>query len=57
MVARAFHPSTPEAEQVDLCDFLDSLVYKVSPGQPGLHRENLSWGDRIGRNRMDKWTG
>jgi hypothetical protein len=27
---------------VDLCEFEVSLVYKASPGQPGLHRETLS---------------
>jgi hypothetical protein len=26
---------------VDLCEFKASLVYKASPGQPGLHRETL----------------
>jgi hypothetical protein len=28
--------------QADLCEFNASLVYKVSPGQPWLHRETLS---------------
>jgi hypothetical protein len=27
---------------VDLCEFKTNLVYKVSPGQPELHRETLS---------------
>ena len=30
MVAHAFIPSTGEAEQVDLCEFEASLVYRVS---------------------------
>ena len=33
MVVHAFNPSTGEAETVDLCEFKDSLVYSVIPGQ------------------------
>jgi hypothetical protein len=29
-------------KQVDHCKFEASLVYRVSPGQPGLHKETLS---------------
>ena len=27
---------------MDLCEFKASLVYRVGPGQPELHRETLS---------------
>ena len=40
MVAHAFNPSTGEAETVDLCEFKDSLVYRVIPGKRST--ENLS---------------
>ena len=33
MVAHAFSPRTGEAETVGLCEFKDSLVYRVIPGQ------------------------
>ena len=33
MVAHAFNPSTGEQRQKDLCEFKDSLVYRVIPGQ------------------------
>ena len=32
VVIQVFHPSTPEAEAEDLCEFKASLVYKVSSG-------------------------
>ena len=34
-VAHAFNPSTWEAEQGDLCEFNDSLVYRVSSRTAG----------------------
>ena len=40
MVAHAFNPSTGEQRQTDLCEFKDSLVYRVIPGQR--YTENLS---------------
>ena len=39
MVAHTFNPCTGEAE-TDLCEFKDSLVYRVIPGQR--YTENLS---------------
>ena len=40
MVAYTFNPSTGEAETVGLCEFKDSMVYRVIPGQR--YTENLS---------------
>jgi hypothetical protein len=40
--------------QAGLCQFEASLVYKVSPGQPGLHREILSSNTKKGKNRKEK---
>jgi hypothetical protein len=42
---------TSEAEASNICEFKDSLVYRVSPEQPGLHRETLS-----GKKNADKWN-
>jgi hypothetical protein len=36
MVILTFNPSTREAKAAFLCKFEASLVYRVSPGQPGL---------------------
>lgn len=36
MVVHSFNPSTLRQRQADLSDFETSLVYKVSPRQPGL---------------------
>ena len=35
-------PALWRQRQVDLCEFKTNLVYKVSSGQPELHRETLS---------------
>lgn len=32
----AFNPSTRKTETVELCEFEAGLIYKASPGQPGL---------------------
>jgi hypothetical protein len=37
--------------QVDLCEFEASLVYRVSPGQAGLHRKSLFRGKGRGVGR------
>lgn len=34
----------------NLCEFKASLVYKVSPGQPGLHRETLTLKTKQNKN-------
>jgi len=44
-------PALGRQRQVDLCEFEVSLVYKVSPGQPGLHRETLSQEDQMGKQK------
>jgi hypothetical protein len=36
-------PSFRRQRQVNIYEFKASLVYRVSAGQPGLHREMLSW--------------
>jgi hypothetical protein len=43
IVVHALNPSPREAEAAKLCEFKASLVYKSSPGQPGLvtHRSPL----------------
>jgi hypothetical protein len=35
-------PALRKQRQSDFCEFKDSLVYNVRPGQAGLHRETLS---------------
>ena len=44
VVAQAFNPSTQEAEQrqADLCEFMVSMVYKISLRQLRLHKKILS---------------
>jgi hypothetical protein len=32
-------PALGRQRQADLCEFQDSLIFKASSGQPGLHRE------------------
>jgi hypothetical protein len=43
MVVHAFNPGTQEQRQVDLCGLRPAWSTDLVPGQPGLHRETLSY--------------
>jgi hypothetical protein len=47
-------PVLRRQRQSDLCKFEACLVYKLSPGQPGLHRETLSQKTKRKEKRIKK---
>jgi hypothetical protein len=53
-VAHAFNPSTREAEAGEFLSSRPAWSTKWVPGQPGLHRETLSW--KIKTNKQPKTT-
>lgn len=53
MVTHAFNSSTWEAEAGNLFEFKARLVYKLSPGQLGLHIETLSGKQKKKKKRKE----
>ena len=54
MVARAFDPSTQEAEADGSMSSKPAWSTEWVPGEPGVHRETLSWKTKAGKGYIKK---